>query len=236
MNSDVLREAAARLKAATAAASAEVARMRDGIKAKRDELAAVMRAPLPQADVERRAREEVRIAGERFMDEIGVHVARRVAGPDPAHGNRRSVPWTALEPPAWGFACVTDPQAAVAALLRVYELGLTAEAGLPASERPAARQRLEAEIAALEAAEEQAVDAAAAAGLTVEHRPEVLRRRKVEEDQRQREAAQREAAERRQRDLDEREAAERKAAERKALPSKGGPSAYLAAAAPDLWR
>jgi hypothetical protein len=81
--------------------------------------------------------------------------------------------------------------------------------GLPSSERPEAIARLEGELAALEAAEEEAIDKAVAVGLVIAHRPEVAERRRQEaaghERQERWTAAQRE----REALLDQRPAAQR---------------------------
>lgn len=58
--------------------------------------------------------------------------------------------------------------------------------GPPSSERPALVERLERELAELEGAEEAAIDAAAEAGVVVQHRPEVLARRASEAERRKR--------------------------------------------------
>lgn len=88
---------------------------------------------------------------------------------------------------SWGAFCVADP-ARAAAHLDALVGGCSYDSGLPMADRPALIERLTDELQELETADEDMVDAAAAAGVVIEHRPEVQQRRTDEANRRRHEA------------------------------------------------
>jgi hypothetical protein len=177
--------------------SNEVARLRAAIVEKRRELLHASEAPVPPADMGPRIAAHVREAGQVWLDSWGKGVILGEGGlADPKLRGSVRLPWSINAAPPWGAICASDPAGAEAFLSGIVAR-LAYEPGPAVSGRPALIARIEADLAELELSEVLLVDEAGAAGVVIEHRPEVLERRANEA--RRREIEERSAAERRQR-------------------------------------
>ena len=128
--------------------------------------------PLPPGDVTRRNRRAVTESGEYFMKVHGEGIARALRSP--LADDFSTTDYGRLM--TWPAYCAAFPDQACA-FLDALGARVPYEAGLPIADRPPALEQLQHEIDKLEAADEDAVDQAAAAGVHLEHRPEVLERR-----------------------------------------------------------
>jgi hypothetical protein len=161
------------LRQATTAAHELIAERRRAIAAKRAELQRAEAGPRPPAEVIGRF--------EAWVDELAAYQAREYGrglvvhrfgsvSKEPGTG----APWGPGTELTWGFAALflgPELKQRFADLVRATAY----EAGPPAAERPALVERLRGELAQLEAEEEQLVDEAAAAGVTIAHRAPVCR-------------------------------------------------------------
>lgn len=197
---DMLKSARTNLTRGVSAVTESVLELRNSINAKGHELAALLDASLPLPEAQERIQAHVRFAGEAWLKDWGASMLsdRGVAVHDPQWDPREpsrympSVPWQVNASPPWGALCAADPDAAAAMLMnllrRLKESGAYVE-GPPAAARPAMVAKLEDELAKLEATEETIIDEAAAAGVVIEHRLEVVQRREQETSRRKNEAA-----------------------------------------------
>lgn len=192
--SDVLTSLRDRLRSATSAARAETDEMRAAIQTARVELKHAQRGPLPLDEIQDRIVAAVRSAGARWLAEHGPTLIRSeggLAAYNAKYGGR--APFVVADPIPFGAWCAGAPDTMVALLGGLYA-AVPYEAGPPSPERPTLIARLERELAELERAEEAVIDDAAAAGIAISHRPEVVRRR--QEEARRREREEREIADR----------------------------------------
>jgi hypothetical protein len=174
---------------AAGAAQAAIDEGRATIAARRAALHDVEDAPLPRAEAETRVRGYVEAVGAEFVRRRGSSILRGQGG----FGTTGRAGVRFLADDWFAFQCAGSPDVAVASLMRildaVYARGDRAHTpGLPASARPAERARLLAEVAELESADERVTDEAIAAGLNVQHRPDVVARRAAEAAEAQRKA------------------------------------------------
>ncbi len=191
-----------KLTRATSSVTSEISQLREQIKTKRQELKFTRQSPLPAEDLRKRIAEQVQTAGTRWLEG---HVGS-LGGAEHAitawQPRLRRIRLPELN--SWDALCASAPQEAQARLERLCASALERfPAGPRAADRPALIERLEAELAELEVAEETVIDEAAAAGVHVEHRVEVRQRRarRAEADEQARHAV--ENREGRQRALDE---------------------------------
>jgi hypothetical protein len=89
------------------------------------------------------------------------------------------LPFSPLEPVPFGAACFFQASEWKTAF-RAAITSADYESGTPRADRPALLERLAKELAELEGIEEGLVDAMAASGIAVPHRPEVAQRRERE--------------------------------------------------------
>jgi hypothetical protein len=168
---------------------ADLGSLRADIVAKRKELASTEAAPLPLEEVAPINADAVRDCGAVYLKEHGGSFLRERGLCAPGARGSRRPPWGVNDPIPWGAWCVSDP-AEAARFLDGLVRALGYVPGLPSAERPAEIARLRGELAQLEEAEEEAVDAMQAQGIAVAHRVEVAQRREREaEAQRRAEAA-----------------------------------------------
>ena len=191
-----------KLTRATSDVTSEIGSLREQIKATRQELKFTQKSPLPAEDLRKKIAEQVQSAATRWLEDHAGSLAsaeHAIAAWQPRF-RRIRLP----ELSSFDALCAADPEQARGRLERLCAAALERfPAGPRAADRAALAERLEAELAELEAGEETVIDQAAAAGVHVEHRAEVRQRR-------ERRAADEQAAadrEGRQRALDEAHAA-----------------------------
>jgi len=109
------------------------------------------------------------------LAEYGPAILSRLA--NPARRRYEPVLPNGLSP--WMLACMADVDAAVETVMAVVRK-VAPEAGVPSAERVARLAAIDVEIAELDAAEEAFIDRAQAAGITIAHSPETIRRRENE--------------------------------------------------------
>jgi hypothetical protein len=221
----------AKISRATSAIGDEIARLRAAIVEKRHTLKRMKNAAVPLEEIDVRIRDYVDLAGNWWLTHYGsglIHSERALGDPDLKGAPR--LPWTLNEPLPWAAYCAAAPGAAVEILTALVRR-VPFEAGPPSSARAGLVAQLEADLAALERAEEEAIDAANAAGIAIEHRADVAQRRTQEAESRRREEESVADRRRRQTALD---AAHGPRSRRIILPdastpSRGGRSAYVTA-------
>jgi hypothetical protein len=203
---------------ATRSVARSIAELRRELAEKRRELEHARSAPLPPADVERRIASFVDAQRARWSAEH----ARSVVG---AFGTATEETGMAvarlarLDKLRFEDLCALLPDAMKSSLVSLCA-AVSYDAGPAENDRARVIERLESELRELEQAEEAVVDEALEAGVTVEHRPEVVERRDGERLRAERIAAA-EAAQK---------ARDAVSAEYRAL---GAPSPYLTNAAAD---
>lgn len=178
---DLLKTPAGRLQATRGAVMDEVARLRDRLKATGKALRQAERAPVPLDEMHQRI---PAVVADRGAYWLRTHGHALIEGPGGlalralgTYGTKgRIVLPDGLEHDLFGALCAGDPPAAERLLIGLVAR-VPSKAGGPSSERPQLLSRLRDELAALDATEEQAVDAAEEAGLGIGHRPEVIQRR-----------------------------------------------------------
>ena len=163
---DLVRSAAA----ATADVTAQIAEMQKRITQLQRAVEFERNTPLPPTDLKPRINTFVEEVGHHWRAEHGGPVIRKLGALD-----RAEWPFYTDEHVTWGALCAAAPATATAMLEAMVNTPY--EAGAPLAKRAALIRQLETELAALEQAEEQAIDAACASGVEIAHRPEVQRRR-----------------------------------------------------------
>ncbi len=169
-----------KLTSATADITNEIAQLRKQIAEKRKEIAHVEGAPLSIAEIEIRAQEIVKKAGEWWTGEYGSGIifGEDVLGaPNPSRDIR--LPWWSHGGPSWEAQCAGEPERCVLFLVSLARQ-IEFEPGPPLEERPHILEALEAELSKIEAGEERIIDEANSAGVTIAHRSEVVQRRDQE--------------------------------------------------------
>jgi hypothetical protein len=156
---------------ATQRAQASIAEMREQIAAKRDEVFRVQTSYPPKDELKEMRRLEILETAAAYLAEDPLSFVR-------------SMPFTPRHTMEWRELCATAGSVVEQDFCDKIDRAEYV-AGPSAAERPVEIARLERELAELEAAEEQAIDEATAAGVAIQHQPEVITRR-------QREAAERE--------------------------------------------
>jgi hypothetical protein len=203
-------------KDATAEAVAELESGRVTLAERKKEWQRAVSAPPPPSDLKELAERAVRRTGADFVAAYGSSIIRSVAseaGGDRANG---SIPLRAFcERDPFGFLCAGDPEGVSKALAFILKLVPHYEPGPPLREVDKVVDGLLKEIAQLEEADEALTDELQAAGIAVQHRPEVVVRRQ--------EAAARADAKRRS--VENREA--RQAAADRAVAETGVPAARV---------
>lgn len=201
----------------------EIAALRDKIKQTRAQLLEAQNLPLPIDEIIARIPAVVAEHAAWWLDRNGSALVwgnARALGVPKLTGSI-TLPWSMTEAVSWAMLCASHPKFAgevLSNLVRRVEY----TPGPASSERPAIVERLTAELAELEAAEEAVIDEAVANGVVIQHRPEVVERRTAEAERKKREA---EAVAARQ----AREAALNAAHEaaRRRRREEGTPSSYL---------
>ncbi len=180
---DGLRSIKAKLTKATATVTDEISALRRQIRDRREDLKRAGTAPIPLAEAEARARGLVSELGAAWLAAHGPRLLRvsldRARALAQRGKGRTILPFDLDGAVPFGAVCAADPAGAERLLVGLLR-ATSYEAGSPSAERPAAIAQLEAELAELERVEEGLVDDAAAAGLAIGHRPEVLARRQRE--------------------------------------------------------
>jgi hypothetical protein len=188
---------------ATQSAQESTAALRAQINSKREELRRVQTAFPPKNEVKEIRCREIRETAAAYSAEDPIRFVRAIQ-----FTPRRAIEWREL----CALAGPVVEEAVCDAIDRAEYVP-----GPPAAERPGMIARLERELAELEGAEERAIDEAAAAGVSIAHRPEVITRR-------QREAGDRASLEKWQAGVRERQVAvDQRAATRRSVTT----SAYL---------
>jgi hypothetical protein len=193
-----IRDLGQKLRAATATITESIASARAEIAAKQHALGHAQRGPRPPAEVMEQFNVWVDAMTAHQAKEYGLGLVtlRFGAAPGADHGGS---PWTPNAEMTWGFACLflgAELKRRFAELVK----SVPYEAGPAEADRLGVIERLTRELAAADAREEALIDEAAAAGVVIAHRPEVVERRTQE-------ARRRELAERAEADRKEREAA-----------------------------
>ncbi len=200
---DALKTAAKAVTKGSKEITSAVADLRRQLAEKQAQLRALQRAPLPIDDVRVLARKEIARIGELYLRDTDLVYRLTAPSVDVFENRGARIRLIPSDPVPWGLLCAGDPARAEELVVALVErAGL--DAGAPAAERPALIEKLKAELTEIGQAEEQLVDQAAEAGVTIEHRPDVARRRAeraAREQARQTEIAEREE---RQRALDKR--------------------------------
>jgi hypothetical protein len=175
---DKLASIAQNLASASASALREIQQLRLRRADTRRALDHAQTAPVPKSElVQSRIPAVVQQLTESFLRRDGRGVVEFLGEPTP-NGDLR-LPWRPDAPVAFDFLCAAAPELATAMLTRIVEQ-VPYESNVPSAERPALIARLEGELQALEQADEQLTDQAIAAGVQIEHRPEVVSRRQTE--------------------------------------------------------
>lgn len=182
--STTLHDLAARMREMMASVRDEVEQLRAALAATRLALRFQTSAPVPLGDILARIPDVVAQAGARWMDHPDGGRYLLQSGNDPAahlaavhqHGDV-ALP-EGLTRDWFGALCAGAPDQAEAVLTALVRR-TSFEPGTPAADRPAVLERLGREVTALETQEETLVDQAAADGLDVAHRPDVLERRET---------------------------------------------------------
>jgi hypothetical protein len=192
--SDAIRSITSKLRSATKGALEQISEIRRRISETRAGLRQLETAPLPRAEIQERAATTVQQAGAVWLKDNARNVLtglgtfnKKATLLAVKHGD---------ELMSWGAFCASDPQAAITRLLAVVEQ-TDYQPGPASALRPDLIAAAALELAALEDAEEKLVDEAAAVGIVIEHRPEVLQRR--QQEHRQRELEEQRVADRRRR-------------------------------------
>jgi hypothetical protein len=183
------------LKAKLSRATEEIQSLRAKIAEKQEALLTARDAPVPLAEIEERIRLDVAATAACWLDERGRSVLAAFSGPEtwnprapaPLRWSFSPVGPAYLQALPWGALCAAQPDAAVEILTAIVHQ-VDYEPGAPSADRPALIARLTAELAELERAELEIVDEAVAGGLAIDHRPEVIERRRNAERQREVEA------------------------------------------------
>lgn len=172
--------------AAAAAVRTEIETLRARITAARARVEQAEHAPLPPADIHARIAAAVADLGAAWLTAHGSGLLRssRYGGAVGEVGRPGSISLPDGLSDWFGVLCVASAPEAEG-ILRALVDRLEFTPGTTAAERPAHLARLRAELAEVEAAEEAAIDAAAAVGITVAHRPEVVTRRENERRERE---------------------------------------------------
>jgi hypothetical protein len=167
--------------AAIKSASADVASLRAQIRAKRTERAAAHGAPCPPDEVIARFEAWVDELATWWRRERGADAVKHCFGAPEAPKS----PWNPNDQVRWADLCgFAGPalKASFAELVHATEY----TPGPTTAARPGVVERLDRELAELEATEEALIDQAVAAGVQIAHRPEVLERREAERLKRER--------------------------------------------------
>ena len=169
-----IRSIRTRLSKAVASVSSDISGLRAQINARRADLKRLDSAPPPRTDISARIRDMVERRGNGFMRSDGRFIVDSLG--NPRKGPR--VPWSEKDGDVIPFnaLCAADPDFACALLMKLVDRA-SFEEGIPLAQRPAAIQKLESELAELEATEERLVDEANASGLEIAHRKDVVDRR-----------------------------------------------------------
>jgi len=170
---DNLRAIRARMAKATNSVSDDIQGLRAQIAAKREELKRLSSTAAPRAEIEERVHDLVAKTGENWIAREGWSVIYHLGSPV----RSAAAPWMAKNGSIpWEVQCAADPKAAADMLLGLVARIEYAE-GPALADRPALIAKAEADLADLEAGEEELVDEACEAGLVIAHRPEVVTRR-----------------------------------------------------------
>jgi hypothetical protein len=176
---ETLKGLGKKLAAAVDSAHQDLAKLRRRVKDKQQEIAAVRKARKPIAEVEALAREKISVDAAAYLKAVRstmISMPHSLASPDVREPKHVRLPDELM---SWGALCATDPEMALHRLMRTLEQ-LDYEEGPASSDRPTIIAELERELQDLEETEEGAIDQAIAAGLKIEHRPEVITRRSNE--------------------------------------------------------
>jgi hypothetical protein len=201
----MLKDFAGRVASATRGVHEEIGGLRARLAELREARKVVQLAPLPADEIRDHIATLVGDRGDKWMADHGEELLRdprpgwRALGAYAGRG-RFAVP-VGVERDYFGFVCATDPERAQQMLDALAER-VEFTPGLPAADRPGELARIERELAQAEAAEERAIDEAAAAGVTISHRAEVVQRRQAEARARELEEQRVADRARRQADLD----------------------------------
>jgi hypothetical protein len=198
-----LKAISRKLAGATESITAEIQRMRAGIEEKRSALKAAQRSAVDREELATRIREIVArdaaawLRGHSYAL-VGAETAIASRAPRAAQIRLPDAGAALME---WGGLCAANSAEAIARLTALvqaagYQAGPSREAYTETV------TRLTRELSELEAAEESTIDQAAEAGLQIQHRPEVARRRQDEARRAQLEAERTEDRDRRQQELD----------------------------------
>jgi len=183
---DRFRSLGREIQTATKSIHDSVLELRQAIAAQEAELELVRNGPLPVGEVIERFGQWVDATAAYQADKHAASLVAHCFGlaPGRTDGGAPWLPGTAVD---WGWLCVfhgDTVKARFATLARTVEY----TSGPPAAERPARLAQIETELAQLGAHEEALIDEAAVAGVKIEHRAAVIRRRADEQAQRDRTA------------------------------------------------
>lgn len=171
-----------KVETATSAITDEIGRLRARIMEARRALNRAQDLLLPLEEIEDRIRQHIQLIGDLWLRDHPSLVLQL------GHPRERRDPLGPTATLEWGAVCAGSPDLAFE-IQRGLVGRMPYTAGAPAAERPALIAKLEQELAALEATDEALVDRARLAGVTIEHRPEVVERRETERRQRELEDA-----------------------------------------------
>lgn len=178
-----------KLAAASASFQDEIASMRRQITDLRARLEHAKNAPLPVEEIrERVIPQTVAEMGAWWCAEWGDALVRgeRALG-SPKIAGSRTLPWGTRDPMPFAALCAADP-AFAARLLSGLVGAVSYVPGPSSAARPAIVAKLETDLRELESSEEDVVDDASAAGVIIQHRPEVIQHREADAAAKKREA------------------------------------------------
>jgi hypothetical protein len=183
---------------ATQSARADIAEVRGRISDLQRQVREATEYALPRTDVSLRIREKVKEDGDYWISQYGNSLIigeQALASPTVAVGGVL-LPGYGAQMMSWGATCAGDP-ARAEALLEAIVARVVYQQGPSIADRPAIHATLTRELQALEAEEEAAIDEMNTAGVQIAHRPEVIERRQLAANVRERDEQQ--VADRRQR-------------------------------------
>ncbi len=223
-----VQELRKRLAASTASMQGEIAGLRRQIVETRTRLERTRNAPLPLEEIRGVIPTVIREAGAWWLAQYGsglLYGENALGSPKPARS--RTLPWALTEPIPWAALAAAKPDLAEEILGNLVA-AVHYEPGIRSDDRPALIAKLESELRELETAEEAMIDDAAAAGVLVQHRPEVTHRREGERAARERE--ERAVADRKAREAALNQEYENQRQLRERQRKEGTPSSYLSGA------
>jgi hypothetical protein len=206
---DKFKETAASVANLVASITDSIATRRQKISKTLERISFEQSAPVPTAETVARVPDVIDVKGRYWLENHGRSVftgsypyeSSGLGSPAYSDASRAQLP----DMKDWfSVLCVGHPELARQILEGLVTAAMQdVQAGAPSDKRAALLKRLHAELAELERLDEEEVDASAAAGVQITHRPEVLQRRETERLRQERVEVAAAAQRERQRRIDE---------------------------------